>query len=301
MRHTPSMALTVARCLAELAAAGLAIPGEPPVAAIGWATVDLDRAAADLAVEAGIDASLIHPAPDDDALGAFARRIDLVDGPLLVLEPRTEGRLAAALVRRGEGPVAVYLAASDRSAPTECTARRASRAAATADPLGGQSRLVHPADPWGPFVLYHQAMTAGPTVRPATDADAEAIATLFTDEGYPAGPSDIRERLSRFDSDFSTVRVAELGGDVVGFVAVHVMPRFEHGDRIARILAMIVDAGVRERGIGHLLMETAEAIARETGCAFIEITAGRHRPDAQRLYEAVGYEAGVATYLRKRL
>ena len=117
----------------------------------------------------------------------------------------------------------------------------------------------------------------------------------------PAGPSDIRERLSRFDSSFSTVRVAELGGDVVGFVAVHVMPRFEHGDRIARILAMIVDAGVRERGIGHLLMETAEAIARETGCAFIEITAGRHRPDAQRLYEAVGYEAGVATYLRKRL
>ena len=121
-------------------------------------------------------------------------------------------------------------------------------------------------------------MTTGPTIRPATDADAEAIATLFTDEGYPAGPSDIRERLSRFDSTFSTVRVAELGGDVVGFVAVHVMPRFEHGDRIARILALIVDAGVRERGIGHILMSTAEEVARETGCAFIEITAGATVP-----------------------
>ncbi len=301
------MALTVARCLAQLAAAGLIIPAEPSVAAIGWATVDLDRAAAELAVEAGIEASLVHPAPDDEALGAVARRIDLVDGPLLILEPRTEGRLAAALARHGEGPVAVYLAAPERSrsatrtSPSAATSPRSPQLAATGDPLGGQSRLVRPADPWGPFVLYHQAMTAGPTVRPATDADAEAIATLFTDEGYPAGPSDIRERLSRFDSTFSTVRVAELGGDVVGFVAVHVMPRFEHGDRIARILAMIVDAGVRERGIGHLLMETAEAIARETGCAFIEITAGRHRPDAQRLYEAVGYEAGVATYLRKRL
>ena len=295
------MGLTVARCLAELAAAGLSIAAEPPVVAIGWATVDLDRAAADLAVEAGIDASLVHPAPDDEALGAVARRIDLADGTLLILEPHTEGRLAAALARHGEGPVAVYLAASGRPAATKSASRRARHLAATADPLGGQSRLLRPADPWGPFVLYHQAMTAGPTVRPASDADAEAIATLFTDEGYPAGPSDIRERLSRFDSAFSTVRVAELGGDVVGFVAVHVMPRFEHGDRIARILAMIVDAGVRERGIGHLLMETADAIARETGCAFIEITAGRHRPDAQRLYEAVGYEAGVATYLRKRL
>ena len=29
------------------------------------------------------------------------------------------------------------------------------------------------------------------TIRPAEASDAEAIATLFTDEGYPAGPSDI--------------------------------------------------------------------------------------------------------------
>jgi hypothetical protein len=106
-----------------------------------------------------------------------------------------------------------------RSFPTRGLAGAAAQLAATPDSLGGQSRLVRPAEPWGPFVLYHQTMTAGPTVRPATDADAEAIATLFTDEGYPAGPSDIRERLSRFDSTFSTVRVAELGGDVVSFVA----------------------------------------------------------------------------------
>ena len=36
--------------------------------------------------------------------------------------------------------------------------------------------------------------------RPATAADAPAIAALFTEEGYPAGPSDIRSRLTRFDS-----------------------------------------------------------------------------------------------------
>ena len=230
----------------------------------------------------------------------MARRLDLADGPLLLLEPRTEGRLAASLARYGEGPVAIYVAGAD--GPGDVGGPRvAGLLAPMGDPLGGWSRLVPPINPWGPFVIYHQPMTTGPTIRPAIDADAEAIATLFTDEGYPAGPSDIRERLSRFDSNFSTVRVAELGGDVVGFVAVHVMPRFEHGDRIARILALIVDAGVRERGIGHILMSTAEEVARETGCAFIEITAGRHRPDAQHLYEAVGYETGIATYLRKRL
>ena len=35
-------------------------------------------------------------------------------------------------------------------------------------------------------------------LRPAGPADAESIAALFTDEGYPAGPSDIVARLERF-------------------------------------------------------------------------------------------------------
>ncbi len=48
-------------------------------------------------------------------------------------------------------------------------------------------------------------------------------------------------------------------------------------------------------------MEAAESVARETGCAFIEVTAGHHRPDALHLYQSLGYEAGVTTYLRKRL
>lgn len=144
---------------------------------------------------------------------------------------------------------------------------------------------------------------ADPTIelRPARPADADAIAALFTDEGYPAGPSDIVERLARFDSDYSVVRVASIADEVVGFVAVHVMPRFEHSDRIARVLALVVDPGVRERGLGHALMSEAERVARETGCAFIEVTAGHHRPDALQLYEAMGYDPRVAAYLRKRL
>ncbi len=138
-------------------------------------------------------------------------------------------------------------------------------------------------------------------LRAATPDDAERIAALLTDEGYPAGPSDIVERLERFQSGASVVRVAIAAGEVVGFAAVHVMPRFEHSDRIARVLALVVDEGVRERGVGHFLMADAEALARRAGCGFIEVTAGHHRPDARQLYEAVGYESGVTTYLRKKL
>ncbi len=138
-------------------------------------------------------------------------------------------------------------------------------------------------------------------LRPASATDAERIAALFTDEGYPAGPSDIVSRLERFASPYSQVIVAELDGELLGFVAFHALPRFEHDDRIVRILALVVDPGVRERGVGRLLMAEAERAGRDMGAAFVEITAGHHRPDARQMYEAIGYDGSVTAYLRKRL
>ena len=138
-------------------------------------------------------------------------------------------------------------------------------------------------------------------LRPAVPSDADRIASLFTDEGYPAGPSAIVDRLERFSSPYSQVVVADLDGEVLGFVAFHALPRFEHDDRIVRILALVVDAGARERGVGHLLMAEAERAGAEMGAAFIEVTAGHHRPEARRLYEALGYDGSVSAYLRKRL
>jgi predicted N-acetyltransferase YhbS len=138
-------------------------------------------------------------------------------------------------------------------------------------------------------------------IRPATTDDAERIAALFTDEGYPSGPSDIVERLSRYASPHSRVLVADHDGEVLGFVAVHALPRFEHSDRVLRIMALVVDAAVRERGVGGDLMAAAEDVARELGAAFVEVTAGRHRPEAARLYTDLGYDATVAAYLRKRI
>ncbi|MBF8289991.1 MAG: hypothetical protein HW391_959 [Chloroflexi bacterium] len=143
--------------------------------------------------------------------------------------------------------------------------------------------------------------TAGTVLRSAEDRDAERIAALFTDEGYPVGPSAVVVRLARFAGKDSSVVVAERSGDVIGFVALHALPRFEHDDSVVRILALVVDAGARERGVGRLLMVEAERFAGERGAAFVEVTAGHHRPDARHLYESLGYDASATAYLRKRL
>ena len=138
-------------------------------------------------------------------------------------------------------------------------------------------------------------------LRPAEAGDAESIANLFTDEGYPAGPSDIVVRLERFASPDARVVVAEHDGALLGFIAFHALPRFEHDDWIVRVLALVVDAGARERGVGRTLMAEAERVGVAMGAAFIEVTAGHHRPEARHLYESLGYDASVAAYLRKKL
>ena len=82
------------------------------------------------------------------------------------------------------------------------------------------------------------------TVRPATIDDAERIAALFTDEGYPAAGSTIAARIERFEAGNGHVLVAEDAGELLGFVALHLMPRFEHDDTIGRVPASPPSDGV---------------------------------------------------------
>ncbi len=75
------------------------------VVALGVATVDRERAAAELRHLA------FQAASDDELLGARALAAPLPSGrSLLLLEPSREGRLTAFLARHGEGLAALYVA-----------------------------------------------------------------------------------------------------------------------------------------------------------------------------------------------
>jgi len=97
------------------------------------------------------------------------------------------------------------------------------------------------------------------------------------------------------------VLVAEAAGTVIGFIALHVIPRFETDERFIRVIALVVDPGERERGVARLLLADVERLAIDEGVSFLEVTAGRHRPEARQLFESLGYEATVTSYLRRRL
>ena len=78
--------------------------------AVGWATVELDRAAVELA-HLLAPGKTFEEAPSSVTLGARCR-IGSAAEPrgfrIILLEPETEGRLAATLARSGEGWVASW-------------------------------------------------------------------------------------------------------------------------------------------------------------------------------------------------
>jgi hypothetical protein len=141
--ETPAGALEIARHIAE--SAGAAIPAAGPLLAIGWATVDPERAIGQLANALHILPATFQAASGSIALGArcVVARAVLGQGiSLLVMEPSTEGRLAAFLARFGEGPTAAWYEMAQAASATDGPVRPG--------PLGPE-RLVPGAPTHGPF------------------------------------------------------------------------------------------------------------------------------------------------------
>lgn len=123
--------------------------GATGLCAVGWATVDSDRAVAELAALFGIGEETFVAAPGSAALGAqcrIAAAAGLVAGDVMlaVIEPATEGRLAAALARWDEGPVAAWYATA-RASDTSTDGRPGpfgQERIVAGDPLTGPHRLL---------------------------------------------------------------------------------------------------------------------------------------------------------------
>ena len=134
--------------------------------ALGWATVDLDRARRQLAPRL-VQGSDFAAAPDSVLLGARCLVGELRQPAdarwLVLLEPATEGRLAATLARHGEGFAATWESDADAAdagvAAPSGQRRRVS--AARPGPFGPERlRLGDPND--GPHRLLLTPATIGP-------------------------------------------------------------------------------------------------------------------------------------------
>jgi GNAT superfamily N-acetyltransferase len=131
----------------------------------------------------------------------------------------------------------------------------------------------------------------GVKIRRARASDAERIAVLSGQLGYPTTAKQMSARLRSVlrDKD-GTCFVAETKeGGVVGWVQASITPMLVV-ERHADVDGLVVDETVRGRGVGAKLMQVLESWARKKGCKGMSVRSNVIRQEAHAFYEKQGYE-----------
>ena len=150
--------------------------------------------------------------------------------------------------------------------------------------------------PVGPPVEPGGDTKAAVTIRPATPADAEAIARLAdelnADQGEPTGlftPDLIRREAFRDHPEFRLL-VAERAGEVVGYALFHPTFATELGQRGFYLYDLAVTASARGQGIGRALVAGVARVAKEEGRGFLWWSTKAGNEAARAFYARLGAE-----------
>jgi GNAT superfamily N-acetyltransferase len=128
-------------------------------------------------------------------------------------------------------------------------------------------------------------------IRDARAGDADAIACLLGQLGYPTSRAVVSNRLARLAaSGADHVLVAVLDGEPVGLVTVHTSLTIADDQSVAKLSAIVVDERYRREGVGEALVAAAEDRARAAGCSLMFLTTAERRTDAHSFYRRLGFE-----------
>lgn len=137
-------------------------------------------------------------------------------------------------------------------------------------------------------------MTDGIRVRLASRSDADAIAPLLGQLGYPVTAAEVGERFDRVaggsvDPAWVAVDRDDDAGTVVGFASGHIFSVYELERPVGELTALVVDERHRRSGAGRALVAAFERWVIEAGCVRWSVATAFHRVDAHAFYERLGY------------
>ena len=137
-------------------------------------------------------------------------------------------------------------------------------------------------------------------IRTAIVDDAEPIAGLLTELGYPTAPHAMRQRLEAIahDSTYSTF-VAVSNDTVVGVAGTRLGHYYEKDGTYCQLLVLSIDPAAQRQGIGRRLLESVEAWSIRHGAGDIVVTSGLQRAPAHAFYERCGYARTGFRFVRR--
>ena len=126
-------------------------------------------------------------------------------------------------------------------------------------------------------------------IRRIAAMDAEVVATLAGELGYPNEVEAMRARIRAIgESDLLLVAV-DATDRPVGFIQAHRVCVIEVGFRV-EILGLVVSSSFRRSGIARRLIEEAESWAKNIGAEAISVRSNTKRIEAHLFYPALDYK-----------
>ncbi|HEX6533014.1 MAG TPA: GNAT family N-acetyltransferase [Gemmatimonadaceae bacterium] len=125
-------------------------------------------------------------------------------------------------------------------------------------------------------------------IRRARPDDADAIAELITQLGYPTTAPEVPERLAALDAESDALLLAVDGESALGLMGLHRHRVAHRRGPVAYITLMVIASGARGNGVGRRLVEAAEAWARDRGCERLTVTSHEDRAGAHAFYQRCG-------------
>lgn len=106
-------------------------------------------------------------------------------------------------------------------------------------------------------------------------------------------PRVYEDAFARIDADPNQLLlVGDLDGRIVASLQLTFIPGIAHqGAWRAQVEAVRVTRDLRGQRIGEAMMQHVIALARERGCALVQLTTNKARDDAQRFYRRLGFVA----------
>lgn len=136
-------------------------------------------------------------------------------------------------------------------------------------------------------------------IRSAEMQDAEMIAILLGQMGYPQQFSQLQKRLQQLIAHPQEMLLVGVHDNrVCGFLSLHYIPQLALVGDFARISYFCIDEALRHQNIGQQMLHYAEQRAIQHGCDRLELHSSAHRTGAHRFYQKHGYAESPKYFIK---
>ncbi|MGF9872761.1 GNAT family N-acetyltransferase [Bacillus tropicus] len=137
-------------------------------------------------------------------------------------------------------------------------------------------------------------------IREATIDDIDALCSLTKElKGSSISYEDMNNRLQFVQmSPFDFLYVYEEEETIFGLLGFRIRENLEDVTRYGEILIISVDSTIRRKGIGQVLMDYAEQLAKKHNCIGTWLVSGIKRVEAHPFYKKLGYEVNGYRFVK---